>query len=339
MNVLLTGGTGYIGSHTAIGMIARGMTPVIVDNLSNSDASMLDRIEKISGHRPPFYHGDVRDTALMTRVLRDHAVTGVVHFAALKSVSESVENPALYHDNNVGGLRSLLDAMDAAHIDTLVYSSSATGSRPGSPDPFDENAPLGPINPYGDTKAQGETIVKDWAAGFPKTRRCAILRYFNPVGAHPSGLIGEAPRGTPSNLMPYLCQVAAGLRPVLTIFGNDYPTPDGTAIRDYIHVCDLADAHLVVLEAMRPRAVSYTLNIGTGRGYSVADMVTRFEQVNHVPVPHQIGPRRAGDAAIVVANPDLIHRTLGWQARYTLDDMCRTAWAWQRVLDHTAPPA
>lgn len=338
MTTLLTGGTGYIGSHMAVALITRGITPVIIDNLCNSDVPTIDRIDKITGTRPPFYNMDVRDTDALATIMRDHAVTSVVHFAALKSVSESVSNPVNYYANNIGGLTSVLSAMNAAHVTQFIYSSSATVYAPritndatSLPLPFDEDSLLGPINPYGHTKAMGEQIIHDWAISNPDARP-AILRYFNPVGAHPSGIIGEFPSGIPNNLMPYICQVAAKKRPALTIFGDDYATPDGTAIRDYVHINDIADAHVRVLEHLNNGGDTCTFNIGTGTGYSVREMVETFKTVNDIDVPTIIGPRRAGDAACVIANVSKINRELGWRATHTLADMCRDAWRFEKGL-------
>ncbi len=346
MTILLTGGAGYIGSHMTVELIARGITPVIVDNLCNSDIATIDRIEKIidqstdapnKNARPIFYNVDVRDTTALTTIMCDHKITSVVHFAALKSVGESVSNPVDYYANNIGGLTSVLSAMNTAHVTKyFIYSSSATVYAPritndatSLPPPFDETSPLGPINPYGQTKAMGEQMVRDWAISTPNAKP-AILRYFNPVGAHPSGIIGEFSRGTPNNLMPYICQVAGKHRPALTIFGDDYDTPDGTAIRDYIHVNDVVDAHIRILHHLKNGGDPCTYNIGTGTGYSVRDMVNTFMSVNQVDVPTIIGPRRTGDAACVVADISKIARELEWRATHSLVDMCRDAWKFEQ---------
>lgn len=329
--VLVTGGCGYIGSHTVVALAQAGFTPVIVDNLFNSEGAIIAALGQICGTPPTFYQADVRDEKMMADIILRHGIRHVVHFAALKSVAESVERPLDYYHNNVGGLLALLNAALKGNIEDFVFSSSATVYAPHSVGAISETAPIGPINPYGGSKAMGEKILHDAAAAHP-VLRVALLRYFNPVGAHPSGLIGELPRGVPNNLMPYMCQVAAGVRNELTVFGTDYDTPDGSAIRDYIHVTDVADAHVKALQVMIGKKTSMTLNLGTGTGHSVLDMIAAFERANNLKLPYTIGPRRAGDAVVVYANANKARDQLGWTARLSLDDMCRDAWNWQKSL-------
>ncbi len=331
MNILLTGGTGYIASHTAIVLAEAGHRPVLLDNLSNSSADVVDRLAQITGTRFPFVEGDIRDTALLRRVLADEGIGAVVHFAGLKAVGESVEQPLRYYDNNVGGTISLLQAMDESGVGTLVFSSSATVYGQPAYLPLDEAHPTGATNPYGRTKLHIEEMLAELAASGANWR-IACLRYFNPVGAHASGLIGEDPNGIPNNLMPYIARVAGGRLPFLNVFGDDYPTPDGTGVRDYIHVMDLAEGHRAALDFLAGSAGAGWLafNLGTGCGYSVLDMVRAFEQASGRPVPYRIAPRRPGDVAACYAKADKAADQLAWRALRSLDDMCASTWHFQQ---------
>lgn len=329
MNILLTGGAGYIGSHTCIALSEAGYMPVILDNFSNSNPAVLKRLSRILGKQPICERGDVCDPAFVGAAIRRHGVTAVIHFAAYKSVVDSVSNPLAYYRNNLGGLVSLLEAMDAAKCRTLVYSSSATVYGDPASVPITEDFPRTHSNPYGHTKLVGEDMLaalravqSDWHFG--------VLRYFNPVGAHISGLIGEDPNGVPGNLMPYITQVAVGKRAYLNVFGNDYPTPDGTGVRDYDHVSDLAEAHVIALKALLKRSESFTVNLGTGQGCSVLELVRAFEQVSGLQVPIHITHRRPGDVAECWADASNAKRILDWRARKTLADMCGDAWRWQQ---------
>lgn len=326
--ILVTGGAGYIGSHTVVELLAKGNELLILDNFSNSSPKVLERIETISGRRPLLLEGDIRDRDALKAVFAAHPITAVIHFAGLKAVGESVEQPLSYYDNNVVGSLRLFEAMAEANVKTLVFSSSATVYGDPHTVPIREDFPLQATNPYGRTKLHIEEMLRDIARSDPAWR-IALLRYFNPVGAHPSGLIGENPRGIPNNLMPYVTQVAVGRRPKLGVFGNDYPTPDGTGVRDYIHVVDLARGHLAALDALAREAGMMTVNLGTGQGYSVLDVVKAFEKASGRPVPYEFLPRRAGDVASCYADPALAISQLGWRAEYCLDDMCRDAWRWQ----------
>lgn len=327
-NVLVTGGTGYIGAHCCVALIEAGYHPVALDNLVNSSAAVLDRIERITGFRPPFVKGDVRDRAAVSSLLADWRPVAVMHFAGLKSVAESVRLPLDYFDANVHGTIALLKAMDEAGITTFIFSSSATVY--GSPDsaPVTEDAAKRVANPYGRSKLMAEEVLEDLATSDPRWR-IARLRYFNPVGAHPSGLMGEDPRGTPNNLMPYIAQVAVGRRERLAIFGGDYPTRDGTGVRDYIHVMDIAEGHLAALEYLRQMPGLISLNLGTGSGLTVREVVAAFERASGVTIPVEIVPRRPGDVAECYADPTLAARRLGWSCKRSLDEMCADAWRWQ----------
>lgn len=326
--ILVTGGAGYIGSHTVVQLIAAGHDLLILDNFSNSSPKVLDRIFAISGCRPQVIEGDIRDPVLLKRIFSEYPIDAVIHFAGLKAVGESVAQPIRYFDNNVVGSLRLFEAMAEANIKTLVFSSSATVYGDPHAVPICEDFPLQATNPYGRTKLQIEEMLHDISRADPAWR-IALLRYFNPVGAHPSGLIGEDPQGIPNNLMPYVTQVAVGRRAELGVFGNDYPTPDGTGVRDYIHVVDLARGHLAALDALVKAEELITVNLGTGRGYSVLDVVSAFERASGKPVPYQILPRRAGDVASCFADPAVAFERLGWRAEFDLDDMCRDSWRWQ----------
>jgi len=326
--ILVTGGTGYIGSHTCVALAQAGHDLLIVDNLCNSRADVVDRLEALCGKRPRFIEGDVRDAGLLDRLFSAHPIAAVIHFAGLKAVGESVEKPLLYYDNNVHGTLQLLAAMRRAKVKTLVFSSSATVYGEPASVPIREDFPRSASNPYGRSKLIVEDILADLHAAEP-VWRIARLRYFNPVGAHESGLIGEDPQGIPNNLMPYVAQVAIGRREFLNIWGNDYPTPDGTGVRDYIHVVDLAEGHVAALNHLTRQAGILTVNLGTGRGYSVLDMVQAFEQASGRPIPYRIAPRRAGDIAQCWAEPGLALELLGWRAKRGLKEMCADAWRWQ----------
>jgi UDP-glucose 4-epimerase len=328
MKILVTGGAGYIGSLTCVQMIAAGLTPVIVDNFCNSNPIVLDRIEALSGKRPVLYRGDVRDRALLDRVFAEQKIDAVIHFAALKAVGESVAKPLEYYENNLGGTFVLLAAMREAGVKTFVFSSSATVYGDPASVPIREDFPTTATNPYGWTKLMMEQVMRD----FQKVNAdwsVTLLRYFNPVGAHPSGLMGEDPQGIPNNLMPYLAQVAVGRREFLSVYGNDYPTPDGTGVRDYIHVVDLADGHIAALRAKHGQAGIHIYNLGTGRGNSVLEMVAAFSRAVGRDLPYKIVERRAGDIAECWADPALAQKELGWQATRSLDDMTRDTWNWQ----------
>jgi UDP-glucose 4-epimerase len=325
----VTGGAGYIGSHTCVELMQAGYEVLLVDNLSNSHPAVLARIERIVGKPPEFARVDVRDTDALARVLRDKRFDAVIHFAGLKAVGESVDRPLDYYENNVQGALSLCRAMAQAGVGTLVFSSSATVYGNAASMPLREDAPLGPTNPYGQTKWMVERILGDLAASRPGAWRIGLLRYFNPVGAHPSGLIGEDPQGIPNNLMPNIAQVAAGVRDKVRIFGSDYATRDGTGIRDFIHVVDLARGHLAALDALRRDGRGFTVNLGTGRGVSVLEAVRAFERASGRAIPTEKVTRRAGDVAESYADPSLAGSLLGWKAQYGLDEMCRDTWRWQ----------
>ena len=329
MAILVTGGAGYIGSHTVLALLEAGAEVVVLDNFSNSSPEALVRIEKLTSQPVNFVEGDVRDRRLLDRVFVEHNISSVVHFAGLKAVGESVDKPLGYYDNNVNGTLVLCQAMSSAGVFQLVFSSSATVY--GDPDtmPVHEEMPTGkPTNPYGTSKLMVEMILRDLCSSDPRWS-VALLRYFNPVGAHASGLIGEDPQGIPNNLLPYISQVAVGRRERLSVYGNDYPTPDGTGVRDYIHVMDLAEGHLAALETLKQKSGSHIWNLGTGRGYSVLEMVQAFEKVSGRAVPYTLAPRRPGDVAQCWADPDKAERELGWRAKRGLDDMMADAWRWQ----------
>jgi UDP-glucose 4-epimerase len=328
--VLVTGGAGYIGSHAVVALIEAGCEPVVLDNLCNSHEEALARIERISGKRPEFHRADVRDAAALDKVFGKYRFDAVMHFAGLKAVGESVAQPLQYYENNVGGTLELCEAMQRHGVRNVVFSSSATVYGNQEATPIREDASTGPTNPYGRTKLIIEDILRDLAASEPGWQ-VALLRYFNPVGAHESGLIGEDPQGIPNNLMPYACQVAAGRLAELRVFGGDYPTPDGTGVRDYIHVVDLAKGHLAALEALAKREGVLCVNLGTGRGHSVLELVDALERASGRKVPRRTVERRPGDVAITYADPSLAAKLLGWRAQKTLDDMCRDAWRWQQM--------
>jgi UDP-glucose 4-epimerase len=327
--ILVTGGAGYIGSHTVLTLLQAGFKVVVLDNLCNSSPESLKRVAKIAGSQPLFVEGDIRDSVLLGRLLFEHQVKAVLHFAGLKAVGESVTAPLSYYENNVAGTLALCTAMAAAGIFKLVFSSSATVYGGAAQVPVHEGTPtVRPTNPYGLSKLMIEEILGDLAASDQRWA-IAVLRYFNPAGAHTSGLIGEDPNGVPSNLLPYITQVAIGKLPQLLIYGADYPTHDGTGIRDYIHVTDLAAGHLKALQVIEARAGINFWNLGTGEGYSVLDVVRAFEQVSKLRVPYRVAGRRAGDVARSVADPSKAHRELGWRAQRGLNEMMQDAWRWQ----------
>ncbi len=329
MNILVTGGAGYIGSHTCLELLKKGYEVTVIDNLCNSSQESLRRVQELTGKVLRFYQGDVRDEDLLETIFRENQIGCVIHFAGLKAVGESVAQPWRYYDNNLNSTLVLTKVMERHDVKRLIFSSSATVYTPGSPMPLNEESPTGGCtNPYGWTKYITEQILsgmafadKDWAV--------VLLRYFNPIGAHESGRIGEDPRGIPNNLMPYLSQVAVGRREKLSVFGNDYPTPDGTGVRDYIHVVDLAKGHVAAVAYAAANTGCEVFNLGTGTGYSVLDMVKAFEKTNGVPIPYAIAPRRPGDVAVCYADPAKSREKLGWQAEKTLEDMCADTWRWQ----------
>ena len=326
--ILLTGGAGYIGSHTAVSLLDAGHEVVVLDNLCNSSRLALERIATICGTAPGFVEGDVRDAALLDRLFAEHPIRAVMHFAGLKAVGESVEKPLEYYDNNVRGTLELLAAMRRAGVRTIVFSSSATVYGDPASVPIREDFPRSATNPYGRSKLMIEDVLADLHRAEPGWN-VARLRYFNPVGAHASGLIGEDPRGIPNNLMPFVAQVAIGRRERLSVFGDDYATADGTGVRDYIHVVDLAEGHVAALDWLEREGGMLTVNLGTGQGYSVLDMVRAFEKGSGRPVPYQVVARRPGDIAACWADPSLARRLLGWEAKRGIDAMCADTWRWQ----------
>ncbi len=331
MNILLTGGTGYIGSHTAVVLAQRGHNVVLFDNLSNSSGAVVERLALIDERIGPFVEGDVRDTARVKETLEAHNIDAVVHFAGLKVVGESTEKPIEYYANNVQGTLSLLTAMQTLSIKTLVFSSSANVYGPPEYLPVDEEHPTGTANPYGHSKLYAEEILADVARSDPDWG-IICLRYFNPVGAHESALIGEDPKGIPNNLMPLIAQVAAGQRAELNIFGNDYETPDGTGVRDYIHVMDLAEGHAAALDFLVENHGWQAINLGTGHGYSVMEMIKAFEKASGRQIPFRVAPRRPADVASCFADPEKARRLLNWAAVRSLDEMCESTWKFQQSI-------
>jgi UDP-glucose 4-epimerase len=327
--IFVTGGAGYIGTHTCVELLHAGHQVAVFDNFSNSQPEALTRVEQITGKRPLLFQGDIRDRAVLLDALRQSGATAVIHFAGLKAVGESVAQPLTYYDNNVVGTVRLLEVMDACGVKTLVFSSSATVYGDPQHLPLTEDHPLSATNPYGKTKLVIEEMLRDLYRSDPSWH-INILRYFNPVGAHVSGLIGEDPQGIPNNLLPYIAQVAVGRREFLNVWGDDYLTSDGTGVRDYIHVVDLALGHLQALECLQQGPQCQAINLGTGVGYSVLDMVRAFERVSGQAVPYQIAPRRPGDVAACYADPAQALALLGWQAPRGLDIMCEDTWRWQR---------
>ena len=327
-NILLTGGTGYIGAHTAVVLIESGHTPILLDNFCNSSPKVAERIEQITGVLPKVIEQDVLNTAALTQVMRDERIEAVIHFAALKAVGESVAKPLAYYHNNVTGTLSVLDAMTQANVKHIVLSSSATVYGEKGVPPMREDAPLSATNPYGETKVMMERIITDVAHAQPDLRY-AMLRYFNPVGAHPSGDMGEDPQGIPNNLMPYIAQVAVGRRDSLAIFGNDYPTEDGTGVRDYIHVMDLADGHVAAMQQLADKPGVHIYNLGAGVGSSVLDVVNAFSKACGKPVNYHFAPRREGDLPAYWADATKADKELNWRVTRTLDEMAQDTWHWQ----------
>lgn len=329
-NVLVTGGMGYIGSHTVVQLYEAGYEPIIVDNLCNSKPEVLNRIEKITGKRPLFFEFDVRDEEKLDKVFAEYKIFAVIHFAGLKSVGESVQKPKLYFDNNIGSTEVLLRVMEKYGCKNIVFSSSATVY--GNPErvPIFEEDKVGPTtNPYGETKLRIEFLLKDLAKKDPSWN-IVLLRYFNPIGAHKSGLIGEDPQGIPNNLMPYITQVAVGKLAQLRVFGNDYNTPDGTGVRDYIHVDDLAHGHILSLKKLEENPGLLIYNLGTGKGTSVLELVHAFEEANNIKIPYQIVERRPGDIAECYANADKAYKEMGFKCTRSIVDACRDSWNWQK---------
>ncbi len=329
MKILLTGGAGYIGSHTAVELLNANHDVIIVDNLSNSKREAVVRVEEICGKTAVFHQADIRDKAALDAIFAQEKPDAVIHFAGLKAVGESVEKPMLYYQNNVGGTLNLCEVMDVHDVKNLVFSSSCTVYGDPATVPITEDFPIGATtNPYGRSKFMIEEILRDLYVA-DASWNIALLRYFNPVGAHASGKIGEDPNGIPNNLLPYIAQVAIGKLPYLRVFGDDYPTKDGTGVRDYIHVVDLAQGHLKALAKLNEYAGLVTYNLGTGTGYSVLEMIAAFDKVCDTPISYEIAPRRTGDVASAYADPRKAAEELGWTAVYTLDDMCADTWRWQ----------
>ncbi|MEO7243676.1 MAG: UDP-glucose 4-epimerase GalE [Rubrivivax sp.] len=336
--VLLTGATGYIASHTWLALWQAGFDVVGVDDFSNSSPAVLGRLQQLGGRAPRFERADVSDARALAAVLDRQTIDAAVHFAAFKAVGESITKPLDYYRNNVGGLVTVCAALQARGVRRFVFSSSATVYGEPQRLPIDEDAPLAATNPYGQTKLIGEAVLRDLGAADPHWQT-ACLRYFNPVGAHESGLIGEDPRGTPNNLMPYIAQVAVGQRPRLQVFGSNYPTPDGTGVRDYIHVSDLADGHVAALQRLFHRPGSLTVNLGTGRGHSVLEVVAAYERASGRSVPLDLVARRPGDVAACWADPTRATAEIGWNAVHNLDRMCADSWRWQSLNPQGFPPA
>lgn len=326
--ILVTGGTGYIGSHTVVALIEQGYQPVILDNFSNSQPAVIDRIEQITSVRPELVNTDIQDSASLNTIFEQHEFEAVIHFAGLKAVGESVNKPLRYYQNNVAGSMALFGAMEQHGCFRIVFSSSATVYGDPASVPIKENFPLQATNPYGQSKLMVENILRDLSVADPRWQ-ASLLRYFNPVAAHKSGLIGEDPSGIPNNLLPYIAQVGVGKLDKLSVYGNDYNTPDGTGVRDYIHVCDLADAHIKALQAQNAEHGCQAYNIGTGEGYSVLEIIKAFEQASGVTIPFEVKPRRAGDVASSYADPSHSENALAWKAQYGLDQMMEDHWRWQ----------
>ncbi|CAG22855.1 UDP-glucose 4-epimerase GalE [Photobacterium profundum] len=338
MRVLVTGGMGYIGSHTCVQMIEAGMTPVIVDNLYNSKETVLARIEALTGVMPAFFQGDIRDRAFLEKVLSENDIDAVIHFAGLKAVGESVVKPLEYYDNNVHGTLVLVEAMRTAGVNSLIFSSSATVYGDPASVPITENFPTSATNPYGRSKLMVEECLTDIQLAYPEMS-ITLLRYFNPVGSHKSGTMGEDPQGIPNNLMPFISQVAVGRREFLSVFGDDYPTVDGTGVRDYIHVVDLADGHLAALNYKGSEAGLHIYNLGTGNGSSVIQMVDAFSKASGVEVAYKVAPRRPGDIAECWADPAKAKAELHWEAKLSIEDMTTDTWRWQSNNPNGYPDA
>jgi UDP-glucose 4-epimerase len=328
MNILVTGGAGYIGSHTCVELLNAGHDVIVVDNLSNSKEESLRRVQELAGKKLTFYKVDILDRDGLRSVFQAHPIHAVIHFAGFKAVGESVAIPLTYYHNNISGTLVLLEVMKEASVNNIVFSSSSTVYGISENVPFKEDYPLGALNPYGRTKLMIEEIFRDLHVA-EADWNIALLRYFNPVGAHPSGRIGEDPNGIPNNLMPYVAQVAVGRHPFVRVWGDDYPTPDGTGVRDYIHVVDLAIGHLKAIGKLDQKPGLVTYNLGTGRGYSVLEVIKAFEKACGRPIPYQVMQRRPGDAATSYCDPSRAKLELNWEAKHTLDDMCQDAWRWQ----------
>lgn len=330
MNILVTGGCGYIGSHTCVQLMEAGHNPIIIDNLYNSKEEVLNRIEALTGQRCKFYAADIRDKAALTTIFTEQKIGAVIHFAGLKAVGESVEKPLEYYQNNVGGTLTLVEAMEEAGVRTLIFSSSATVYGDPQHVPLLETSPTGgTTNPYGTSKYMIERILSDYQHAHPQWSM-VLLRYFNPVGAHPSGTMGEDPQGIPNNLMPFIAQVAIGRRPEVVVFGDDYATPDGSGVRDYIHVMDLADGHVAALDKLGPQSGLHIYNLGTGKGTSVLEMIEAFGRACGRTLPYRIADRRAGDIAECWASTEKAEAALAWKATRTIDDMTQDSWRWQQ---------
>jgi len=327
----VTGGAGYIGSHTVLALLKNGHDVTIFDNFYNSERDVITRLTDLAGKAPLLIEGDIQDQTALNKALSAHQYDAVLHFAGLKSVAESVEKPELYHAVNVGGTESLLKAMKLGQCQAIVFSSSATVYGNEGVSPIDETCPLDPVNPYGQSKADCEVLLERECQENPNFS-AAILRYFNPVGSDKSAKIGERPKGRPANLMPLILEVATGEREKLAVFGDDYDTPDGTGVRDYIHVTDLAAGHIAALPHIAENLGTHKINLGTGRGYSVIEMIKTFEAVNNISIPYSIEDRRPGDLGEVVANPSFAHDLIGWKAELGLKDMCRDAWIWKKSI-------
>lgn len=329
VEILVTGGMGYIGSHTCVQMIEAGMTPIILDNLSNANEEVLNRVEALTGKRPLFYNGDIRDDKLLASIFAQHTIQSVIHFAGLKSVGESVQKPIEYYDNNVNGTLVLVRCMRDAGVKSIIFSSSATVYGDPQTVPITEDSPVGgTTNPYGTSKYMVERILSDLYVA-DENWSISLLRYFNPVGAHPSGSMGEDPKGIPNNLTPYIAQVAIGRREKVAVFGSDYPTKDGTGVRDYIHVMDLADGHIAALNALGKKAGLHIYNLGTGNGTSVIEMIEAFRKASGKDIPYELQPRRPGDIAECWSSPAKAAADLKWKAIRSIDDMAADAWRWQ----------
>lgn len=326
--ILVTGASGYIGSHTCLSLLEAGHQIVAVDNLSNSDRTALERVEKLGGKSLTFFEEDILNTDALHEKIKDYPIQAVIHFAALKCVGEAVAEPLRYYRNNIAGLISLLDVVHSLDIKEFVFSSSATVYGASESVPFTEDSILGPVNPYGQSKLMGEQILRDYAFANPETS-VALLRYFNPVGAHDSGLIGEDPEGIPNNLMPFIAQVAVGKREAVTVFGSDFDTPDGTGVRDYLHVMDLAAGHVKAIDWTEANSGVLTVNLGTGRGHSVLEVINTFSAVSGKEIPYVVGARRPGDVAVSFADPSRAREELKWEAKRDLKNMCESMWRWQ----------
>lgn len=330
MAVLVTGGAGYIGSHTCVELLNAGMEVVVVDNFCNSKYEALTRVQEITGKTLSFHEVDIRDKAALSQVFSRHEIDSVIHFAALKAVGESSQIPLEYYDNNVTGTIALAEVMAEAKCFNIVFSSSATVYGPDAPIPYVETLPTGPCNVYGRTKHMVEDILRDASKAPSSEWKVSLLRYFNPIGAHPSGRIGEDPQGIPNNLMPYIAQVAVGKLEKLAVFGDDYPTVDGTGVRDYIHVVDLAKGHVAAVSKLADSGAGcYVYNLGAGRGYSVLEVIKAFEKASGIDIPYSISPRREGDLAEFYADPSLAKQDLGWEVELGIDSMCEDTWRWQ----------